>query len=281
MKIRPSPIAGRWYPGDPTALEESIDRYLEQANVQLPPGKIRGIVAPHAGYRYSGVVAAHAFKCLYNLQPELVVVISPLHHVHPASLLTTAYDAYETPLGIIAVDDLAVEKLDQALKARLGFEMAALDEDLEHSLEIELPFLQHVLGEFRLLPVMIRDQSEDIAEALGQALIETCGGQQVLFVASSDLSHFNPQKYACDLDAELLRRLAAFDPRGVLRTNEEGILFACGRGAIAATLWAAEGFGANQVTILHHATSGDVSGDYSSVVGYGAAVIWQARASET
>ncbi len=275
MNIRPSPIAGRWYPGHPKTLARDLNQYLAQADVRPPQGRVWGVVAPHAGYLYSGSVAAYAFKCLQGLQAELVVVISPLHFAHRAPLLTTAYEAYETPLGLVDVDEQAVYRLNDALKRRVGIECTPLHRDTEHSLEIELPFLQHVLGDFRLLPIMIRDQRPGVVKALGQALAETLQEQQVLLVASSDLSHFNPQAYADKLDAELLRRVEAFDPLAVMEAEEAGVGFACGRGAIAAVLWAAKQLGANRVRVLHHATSGDVSGDYTAVVGYGAAVIWQ------
>lgn len=275
MNVRPSPIAGSWYPGRPEALTWELDRYLDQARVKPPAGKIWGIVVPHAGYYYSGPVAAYAFKCLLGLQPELVAVISPFHHGHHAPLLTTAYEAYKTPLGLIGVDSRAVLELDEALRERLEDGLTPLHHDMEHSLEIELPFLQHILGKFRLLPVMIQDQRIVVAEALGQALAVTLQGRSALLVASSDLSHFYPHKIACRLDAELLRRLEAFDPQGVMEAESEGVGFACGRAAIAAVLWAAKQLGADRVSVLRHATSGDVSGDFESVVGYGAALIWQ------
>lgn len=277
MNIRPSPIAGRWYPGNPDVLAWDLNQYLKQADVQNPPGKIWGVVAPHAGYYYSGAVAAHAFKCLSGLHPELVVVVSPLHHPHPAPLLTTAYEAYETPLDIVEVDAPAIADLNRSLRNHLDYGLTALHRDSEHSLEIELPFLQHILGKFRLLPVMIHNQNPLVAKALGQALAEALPGRRVLFVASSDLSHFYPQKDACQLDAELLRRLEAFDPQAVMDAEAEGVGYACGRAAIAAILWATKQLGANRVSILQHATSGDISGDFDSVVGYGAAVIWQAE----
>jgi AmmeMemoRadiSam system protein B len=275
MNIRPSAIAGKWYPGEPKALNRALNNYLEQAAVRPPEGQVWGIVVPHAGYRYSGPVAAYAFKCLYGYRPDLVVVISPLHYNHPEPLLTTAYDAYQTPLGLIDVESAMVDSLSKALQERLGYGLTPLKRDPEHALEIELPFLQYILGSFRLLPVMIRDQSPAVAKALGQALAETVSGLQVVFIASSDLSHFYPQSQAQRLDAELLRRLEAFDPQAVLEAEAEGVGFACGRAAIAAVLWAAHQLGANRVNILRHATSGEVSGDFSSVVGYGAAVIWQ------
>jgi AmmeMemoRadiSam system protein B len=275
MNIRPSPIAGHWYPSQPEALTWEINQYLDRATVKPPDGKIWGIVVPHAGYYYSGPVAAYAFKCLLGLHPEIVVVVSPFHSDHPAPLLTTAYDAYQTPLGPVEVDTAAVNELDCALRERLDHGLTRLHHDTEHALEIELPFLQHLLGQFRLVPVMIRDQRTPVAQALGQALAATLPGRQALLVASSDLSHFYPHPLACRLDAELLRRLEAFDPQGVMEADSEGIGFACGRAAIAAVLWAAKSLGANQVRILHHATSGEVSGDFDAVVGYGAAVLWQ------
>jgi hypothetical protein len=275
MQVRPSPIAGKWYPGNPKALIRELSQYLEQAQVQPPTGVIWGVVAPHAGYRYSGLTAACGFKCLAGYQPDLVAVLSPLHYNHPAPLLTTAYDAYETPLGLVEVDRVAVERLHEALQEHLEYGLTPLQRDPEHSLEIELPFLQHILGSFQLLPVMIRDQSIGAVKALGQALGQALQGQRVLLVASSDLSHFYPHDQACILDQELLRRLEAFDPQGVLEAEEEGVGFACGRGAIAAILWASRQLGADRVSLLRHATSGEVSGDFSSVVGYGSAVIWQ------
>ncbi len=275
MNVRPSPIAGSWYPGHPETLIRDLNQYLDQAQVQSPDGSLWGIVVPHAGYRYSAPVAAYAFKNLKGMHPDTVVVVSPLHFSHRAPLLTTAHEAYETPLGLVEVATSVVKELDRALRARLGYGLTSIRRDPEHSLEIELPFLQHLLGEFRLLPVMIRDQRASVAEALGSALAEVLSGQQMLLVASSDLSHFYPQERACALDTELLRRLETFDPKGVIEAETEGAGFACGRGAIAAVLWAARQLGADRVKVLRHATSGDVTGDFDSVVGYGAAVIWQ------
>jgi len=276
MDIRPSPLAGTWYPRDPTALTHDLSRYLAEANPHTPTGKIWGIVAPHAGYIYSGPVAAYAFKCIHTLRPEVVVVISPMHSGDRASILTTGHQAYGTPLGAVPVDVEAVRRLDQTLQERLGRGLKSVYNDPEHALEIELPFLQHVLGEFRLLPLMIADQRTHIVEALGRALAEVVRDRQALFVASSDLSHFYPQARARELDAELLRRVEAFDPQSVMDAEEEGIGFACGRGAIAAVLWATQALGANRAGVLRYATSGDVTGDLKAVVGYGAAAIWQA-----
>ena len=274
MNIRPSPIAGTWYPGNPGRLTRAVDDFLQKVDSAVPPGKIWGIVVPHAGYRYSGQVAAHAFACLKGLQPELVVIISPLHQMYHASLLTTSHDAYETPLGVVEVDQAVVAQVDKVLR-KSGVGLTAVSHDHEHALEIELPFLQQVLGSFKLLPIMIRNQTPTIVQALAQALAKTLVGKNAILIASSDLSHFYPQPLAAEFDGEILRRLAAFDPQGILTAEEEHAGFACGRGAIATVLWASKALGANRVNILNYATSGDATGKYDSVVGYGAAVIWQ------
>jgi len=196
-----------------------------------------------------------------------------MHYLAAHPLITTAHDAYETPLGLIPVDREILRALEEALlPSRIG--TTPVRHDPEHSLEIELPFLQRALkGEFRLLPIMVRDPSPAVAQALGQALAKVLSGHAAVLVASTDLSHFYPQDIAQTLDREMLRRVENFDPEGVLLAEEEGKGFACGRGALAAVLWAAKDLGANHVQILNYATSGDVTGDYSQVVGYGSAVI--------
>ena len=275
MSLRPSPIAGTWYPADARELAASVDRFLAQAEVTPPNGRVIGILAPHAGHRYSGAVAAHAFKCLAGSQANLAAVVSPMHHPHPAPVLTTAHTGYATPLGEIPVDAAALDQLNAGLEARIGLSLARVRRDEEHSLEIELPFLQRVLGAFYLLPVMILDQTLEVAEALGHALGEVLTDRRAVLVASSDLSHFYPQPVAEALDREMLARIVAFDPLAVMRAEDQGRGFACGRAAVAAVLWAARDLGANRVSLLHYATSGAVTGDLDSVVGYGAAVIWQ------
>lgn len=280
LDIRPSPIAGQWYPGDPHHLTASVDEYLQQAHLPALAGEVVAVIAPHAGHLYSGPVAGYAFAAVRGQQPDLVVIISPSHYPYPQPLLTTAHEAYATPLGTVPVDRPAVQALDAALReftdARRmgGLGLSPVRRDPEHSLEIELPFLQRALaGEFHLLPVMVRDQSATVARILGLALGRMLRKRNALLVASTDLSHFYPQAQAEGLDATMLERIAAFDPQGVLHVEEEGKGFACGRGAVAAVLWAARELGATRVQVLRHATSGDVTGKTDEVVGYGAAVV--------
>ena len=270
--LRPSSIAGQWYPGQAESLATSVNGYIEAATLPVISGDIIAVIAPHAGHRYSGPVAGHAFAAVRGLSPKLVAVISPMHSLYHQPILTSAHEAYQTPLGSIPIDHDAVSTLDELLQKSLGLGLTQIREDQEHSLEIELPFLQQALaGAFMLLPVMVRDQNPRMMQALGVALSQIVEGENTLLVASTDLSHFYPQKIANQLDQEMLRRIESFDPLAVLQAEEQGKAFACGRGAVAAVLWAAQGLGADTVTIVNYATSGDVSGDTSQVVGYGAA----------
>jgi len=274
LDLRPSPIAGQWYPGDPGRLAASVDGYIREASLPDLTGEVIAVIAPHAGHRYSGPIAGYAFAALRGSNPDIVAVASPMHYFTEHPLLTSAHNAYATPLGPIPIDRDALEKLQTTLQESLGFGLTPIRNDPEHSLEIELPFLQRALeGEFHLLPIMVRDTSARVARGLGEALAKILKGSKAILVASTDLSHFYPQETADELDGEILRRVESFDPDSVLRAEEEGKGFACGRGALAAVLWAAKGLGGDHVQVLKHATSGDVTGDYKQVVGYGAAVI--------
>jgi AmmeMemoRadiSam system protein B len=269
-----------WYPSEPELLGASVDRYLHEARLPDLPGTVIGVLAPHAGHRYSGPVAGYAFACLRDISVEIVAVLSPMHYPYPQPVLTSGHAAYRTPLGTIPVDRETLKALDEELIERLGFGLAPVRNDPEHALEIELPFLQRALPSvFRLLPIMIRDQSPAVARAIGGSLGKVLSGRKALLVASSDLSHFYNQAIAESLDDEILRRIAAFDPAGVLQAEEQGLGFACGRGAIAATLWSARELGADTVKILKHSTSGEATGDYEKVVGYAAAAILRSDAS--
>jgi MEMO1 family protein len=273
QSVRPSPIAGQWYISDPRRLAAQVDQYIQSAQLPEISGAIVAVMAPHAGHRYSGPVAGYAFAALRGLKPEVVAIVSPMHYPYPDPLLTTAHVAYATPLGNISVDLPTLETLDQELKKELGFGLTRIANDPEHSLEIELPFLQRVLElPFKLLPVMVRDQSDFVMQRLGRALASVLVGRPALLVASTDLSHFYPQSTAHKLDAEMLRQVEAFDPAGVIRVEQSGMGFACGRGALASVMWAARALGANHAQVLNYATSGDVIGDLTQVVGYGAAV---------
>ena len=272
---RPSAISGTWYPDDPEQLAELIDNFLAGAKTQPVKGNIRAIIVPHAGHRYSGGVAAHAYNLVREQHPKTIAVISPMHQYHPARLLTSAHEAYETPLGQISVNRDLTRQLTQALMTMHGEGLTPIARDQEHAIEIQLPFLQRIYPNgFNLLPVMLRDQSAETARMLADALVQVLP-EGSLLVASSDLSHFYTENDALLLDSAILKAIHDFSPEDLYQLEAESKGFACGLGAIACVLWAAKNLGANRVDILNRATSGDVTGDRSSVVGYASAVVYQ------
>ncbi|MFN8381031.1 MAG: AmmeMemoRadiSam system protein B [Anaerolineales bacterium] len=270
LDLRPSPIAGTWYEGMPKPLAARVDEFLTDAKLPEINGQVIGIIAPHAGHKYSGAVAAHAFATLHGLTPDLVAILSPFHSFAPFPLITTSHQAYATPLGNIEVDKETMAELQK----HLDIPISPIPNDKEHSLEIELPFLQRVLkNTFKLLPIMVRSQEETVAKKLGMALARTLKKKNAIIVASTDLSHFYDQQTAHIFDHEMLRCFESFNPFSIFEAEQTGKGYACGHAAVAAALWATQKLGADQVQILNYATSGDITKDYSSVVGYGAAAI--------
>ena len=272
---RPSPISGTWYIGEPAALSEQIDTYINDAKVSLQdvPEEVIGLVAPHAGYRYSGKTAGYAYKTIKGKKIDLVIILSPFHQYWPDELITTAHKAFRTPLGEIHVDTNALNECEQILKEK-GILIHQVSDDLEHSLEIQLPFVQRALGTaFKLLPLMIRCLDSTILEQVADALFEVVRGRSFLVIASTDLSHFFPLDIAEQMDAEMLRRIKAMDPNGVLSAEKNGEASACGASAVAVMLWITKKAGAKKVYILNYSTSADSTGDKTSVVGYGSAVV--------
>jgi MEMO1 family protein len=274
MDVRPSPIAGRWYESDPARLARKIDQYLDTAILPDIPGEVIGLVAPHAGHRYSGLTAAHAFKTVQGNSYDLVVIISPYHDLFPGSLITTSHQAYATPLGEIPVNTDMLHSLEIELEKSARMTIKRISHDSEHSLEIELPFLQRSLkGSFTLLPIMVRSRDTHEMHALGDAIADIAIKQKTLLLASSDLSHFYSESQALILDTFLEKQILELSPAGVLDADITGKGFACGAGAISAVLWAALDMNANKAILLHHSTSAEETGDHRSVVGYGSVVI--------
>ncbi len=229
-----------------------------------------GLISPHAGYVYSGPVAAYAYSLVRGRTFDLVAVVSPVHRMWVSSVASTWADWYETPLGKVPV---ARDVLD-ALGKKVDIQYVG--QDNEHSLEIQLPFLQHVLsGGFRLLPVMMGEQAWDTCSRLADGLAHVLKDQNALLVASTDLSHFHPQAHAERLDRIVLNAVNAFDPKGLSQALAAGSTEACGGGPVVAVMLAAKALGATKARVLRYATSGDITGDYSSVVGYMAAAIYR------
>jgi len=273
---RPSPIAGNWYSGDPVRLRSEIEVFINSAKISDDEfsEEVFGIISPHAGYRYSGKTAGYAYKTIQGLQRDIVVILSPFHQYLQGDLITTPFKSYKTPIGEVPV---AVQLLNE-FADRLAidsFPIVQVERDQEHSLEIQLPFLQCALaGDFRILPLMVRTRDETQLQKLADALMRVLKDRSFLVVASTDLSHFYPLDIAQQMDAEMLRRIKAMDADGVLSAEREGVASACGASSVAVLLNMAGKITTSKTYILNYSTSADETGDISSVVGYGSAAIF-------
>lgn len=269
--VRPPAVAGEFYPADVKVLASTVDGFLAKAKSE-PAAGVVAIVAPHAGYPYSGAVAGEAYASLRGRKFTRVIVIAPTHV--EAFDFTSIYsgDAYETPLGKVLVDRAFASKLSKmhpslrlSTKGHLKTKARG-----EHSLEVQLPFLQRLLGDFKLVPVVIGDQSYEKCRALGVALAKLIRDQETLIVASSDLSHYHSYADAVALDRRVLGAVEDWDYLSLSRNLESNIWEACGGGPIVAAMIAAERLGAAAPRVLKYANSGDVTGEKSRVVGYSA-----------
>jgi AmmeMemoRadiSam system protein B/AmmeMemoRadiSam system protein A len=273
---------GGFYTDDPVALSQQLADFFKKAKKEPIPGRIVALIAPHAGYIYSGQVAAYAYKLLEGLSFETVVVISPSHIAYFTGASVYNGGAYETPLGTIPIDTTLAGKIaeqsERIFLSDKGHGFVGMRG--EHAIEVELPFLQTVLGKFKLVAIVIGDQDYATCEALGQALAKTLKGKNALIVASSDLSHDKSYDEAVRLDSIVIKHVNFFDPEGLFADLSEGVCEACGGSPIVATMIAAKGLGADKAKVVKYANSGDVVGDrYSRIVGYMAAVIYKSQAN--
>lgn len=274
--VRKPVVAGMFYSADAKVLSASVDDYLAKAN---PPeiGDLVALVSPHAGHIFSGGVAGQAYALLKGRKIDRVVVISPSHI--DAFPFAAVFDgtAYETPLGQVPVDRAFAAQLAKGnpLVKLSSRGHVAQGERGEHAIEVQLPFLQRSLGKFQLVPVIMGDQSYEACRALGTALAKLIRGPGTLIVASSDLSHFHKYDEAVTIDRKTLRAIEEWDYLSMSRNFDMRVWEACGGGPIIATMIAAERLGAGQAKVLKYANSGDVTGNHTSVVGYGAVAIFK------
>jgi len=272
VTTREARYAGSWYPGAPRALRTDIERYLSAVDDFAPPRPVRALVSPHAGYVYSGPTAAYGYACLERDRYRTVVVLAPSHRVPFSGVAPMATGSYRTPLGDIVVDDDF---------CRLAFDGWKAAHDVlpahahEHSLEMQLPFLQCVLGAFTLVPVIIGGHDFALADELGRRLHEAIGERDdVLVVASTDLSHFHPAAQAEVLDGRAAGYIERLDGEGLFAAERAGSCELCGVMPVVGTLCLARRWGDAAVAVRSYTHSGRVTGDTSSVVGYLSAVIW-------
>ena len=269
-------MAGQFYPSDPDELTSLIDSCYTHP---LGPGKkppapkqdarVVAVVCPHAGYVYSGPVAAHSYLHVSSLaSPDLIVVVAPNHYGVGSEVSTFMEGEWETPLGRVRVDGDAASRLADAAEV-VTFDPGA--HRLEHSLEVQLPFLQRIYGNgVPLLPVSLLSQDVDTAKAVAAGLEKAVRGKRVVLVASSDLTHYEPSEVAKEKDTALIQRILAMDLEGFYSTLARLEVTACGYGAIATIMEAARSAGLAGAELLRYASSGDTTGDNLQVVGYGA-----------
>ena len=270
--VRRSILAGQWYPGTAPELERTVKRYYSAIEPAPVEGRVVGLISPHAGYVYSGQTAAYAYDQVRGASFDTVVILSPLHRLPLGRFAVNSAAAYETPLGTVRVDEELVRILDRAV----GVERVA--NDAEHSVEIQLPFLQVALGSFELLPVMLGESSFEGGAELGRALATMLEARRALIVASSDMHHIDDCEEVERRDQVVVDAIATFDLAQVKKALSPWNCSVCGRIPIYAMLSAAQAMGADRIRVLHHATSCDVTGVRTPgqyTVGYLAAAVYQ------
>jgi MEMO1 family protein len=270
--VRKPVIAGSWYPDDPRVLKHDIEGYIRQAAPADIPRKPAAIISPHAGYLYSGSVAAQAYSKLIGHSYSTVVVISPSHRAYFPYVSVWTKGSFETPLGSIDIDEGLCAKL---LETSVIFTDNTRPHGSEHALEIQLPFLQTVLPPFALCPLIMGQQDMSLCQELSGALLRAISNpDDVLVVASTDLSHFHPASQAEAMDSEVTRLVETLDVEGLGRALAGNEVEACGGGPIMTALLYAKGISRSEVKILEYTHSGQITGDNSSVVGYLSAVVF-------
>jgi MEMO1 family protein len=279
LLVRPSAIAGQWYPGSAPALRRTVEGYLADAPPVTLPGSLLALVSPHAGYAYSGPTAAHAYALLAGATFSRVILLGPLHRPvwgsRPGPFMAPLEHAYRTPLGDVPLDRAFLARLDE----RIGLTWVRHDE--EHSLEIELPFLQVVLPRFSLVPIMLGDY---IADPVAPARLEKLAAAlaalwtpDTLIVVSTDLTHDDDYATVVRRDRRLAELVAAFDVAGLSAALQAEQVQACGATGLVIAFRAAEMLGAKGARVLAQTTSGDVTGRREPgayTVGYLAAAIY-------
>ncbi len=267
-----------FYPATEQELTAQIDTFLKNASCPPLDGEVVALVSPHAGYVYSGQVAAYAYACVDGKSYDLAVVISPSHRAYFKGASVYAIGNYVTPLGVVEVDREACQLLmarDRMIQCHPEVHAQ------EHALEVQLPFLQRTLKSFKLLPIVMGSQDYATCERLKEALMPVLQGRRALVVASSDLSHYHSDEEARKLDAQVVEALERFDPKGLDEVLRSGKAEACGGGPMTTAMLVASALGARKSKVLYYATSGDVSGDRQAVVGYVSAVFYKGDGTGT
>jgi MEMO1 family protein len=275
MQIRTPAVAGMFYPGEKNELKKVINEcFMHKFGPgKIPPTKIQkkifGVICPHAGYTYSGPIACHSFYAISSDIPELVIIIGPNHWGIGSSVATMNDCKWNTPLGDVEVDSkIAIEASNISKIINIDY----FSHTREHSLEVQLPILQEMYSNFKILPIAMINQSKDTAEDIGIAIAKIAEKKKVMIIGSSDFTHYEQNEFAYEQDLALIEPILELDIEKFYDVLEDRNVSACGYGAIASTMIACKKLGATKGELLKYATSGDIAGDTSSVVGYGSIV---------
>lgn len=271
-EVKEPNVAGQFYPLNPKELSQMIDGFLNAA----PAEKISDIIAlisPHAGYQFSGGVAAYGYKAIMGRNYKTVVILAPSHYAGFPGMALWPGEKFRTPLGDISVDTQLANRLN-AEDARVRFMPEVFAK--EHSLEVQLPFLQKVLNNFQIVPIVMGQPSYQDCKAFADILAKVIGSRtDVLVVASSDLSHFHSRIEAESIDRQTINYVTNFDAAGLWKNSSSDDPRMCGLVPVVSALLYAQYRGDNNIKILQYANSGDVTGDTSRVVGYLSAIIYK------
>ena len=275
MQIRTPAVAGMFYPGEKNELKKSIhDCFLHSFGPgKLPPTeekkKIFGVICPHAGYMYSGPVACHSFYSISSESPELFIIVGPNHWGVGCNVAAMKDCGWETPLGQVEVDSEAAAELSKISNI---VDLDFFSHTKEHSLEVQVPMLQEVYSKFKILPIALIDQEKNTAEKIGDAIATIAKQKNAMIIGSSDFTHYEENDFAYKQDKALIEPILDLDVDQFYKILYERNVTACGYGAIASTMIACKKLGATKGELLKYATSGDITGDTSSVVGYGSII---------
>ncbi len=275
-EIRKPAVAGAFYPSNAVELAKSIAAMFSEVDKVSLERRPLGLIVPHAGYPYSGKVAAKAYKLLEGEEFDTVVVVSPSHTVFFKGSSVFGGHGYQTPLGVIETDMELTNKIASINPSAVyisNMGHATGSTRGEHALEVQLPFLQVVLGKFKMVAIVMGDQEQNSINALGETLAAALKGTNTLMVASTDLSHFHSEEVARRLDYAVQKAIERFDPPALAKVLRSGEGEACGGGPVGAVMHACKRLGGSRVQFLDYATSGTTTGDFDEVVGYLSAVV--------
>jgi len=275
MQIRTPAVAGMFYSGEKKELKKSIkDCFLHKFGPgKIPPSNIKkkifGIICPHAGYMYSGPIACHSFYEISSNLPELFIIVGPNHWGIGSNVATMKDCKWQTPLGEVEVDSEIAEEISKIANI---IEIDSFSHSREHSLEVQIPILQEMYTDFKIIPIALINQSKKVAYQVGLAMAKIARKKKVVIIGSSDFTHYETNEFAHEQDAALIEPILKLDVDRFYDVLQKRNVSACGYGAIASTMIACKDLGATKGELLKYATSGDIMGDTSSVVGYGSII---------